>query len=67
MSFSLIELLSIVFATFRIPAAISGGTYFLLAGLLYVFKEKGSEKEIFAMVSDLCIATILLFLTIVNI
>lgn len=66
-SFSLIALLSIVFATFRIPAAISGGTYFLLAGLLHVFKEKGSEKEIFAMVSDLCIATILLFLTIVNI
>lgn len=66
-SFSLIALLSIVFAAFRIPAAITGGTYFLLAGLLHVFKEKESEEEVFAMVSDLSIATILLFLTIVNI
>lgn len=66
-SFSMIALLSIVFASFRIPAAVTGGSYFLLAGLLHVFKEKGSEKEVFAMVSDLCIATVLLLLIIVNV
>lgn len=66
-SFSLLALLSIVFSTFRIPAAITGGTYFLLAGLLHVVKQKESKKEVFAMISDFFIAAILLLLILINI
>lgn len=53
--FSVIALISLFVPTFRIPAAVAGGLYYGLAGLLHVMKPKDSSKEIFAMVSDLFI------------
>lgn len=64
--FSVIALISLIVPTFRIPAAINGGLYFGLAGLLHVFKPKESGKEIFAMASDLFIFLVLLTLLVLN-
>lgn len=65
--FALIAIISLFLPTFRIPASVSGGLYFGLAGLLHVFKKRGSGKEIFAMISDLFIFFVLLILLIFNI
>ncbi len=65
-SFAVIALLSLFVPTFRMPAAIAGGLYFGLAGLLHVIKPKESRKEIFAMISDLFIFWVLLILMIIN-
>lgn len=62
--FAILAVISFFVASFRIPAAITGGLYFGLAGLLHVFKPKDSNKEIFAMVSDLYIFFVLLILLI---
>lgn len=62
--FSALAVISFFVSSFRIPAAITGGLYFGLAGLLHVFKPKDSGKEIFAMVSDFYIFFVLLILLI---
>lgn len=64
--FSVIAIISLFVQSFRIPAAIAGGLYFCLAGLMHVFKKKDSGKEIFAMFSDLFIFLVLLILIILN-
>jgi hypothetical protein len=64
--FGVIALISLFEPTFRIPAAIAGGLYFGLAGMLHVFKQKDSENEMFAMISDFFIFLILLILLILN-
>ena len=46
---------SIVWPSWRMPAAIAGGLYFGLAGLIHVFKPADTVNEIVAMVSDLFI------------
>ena len=64
--FSVIGLISLFVPSFRLPAAISGGLYFGMAGFLHVFKVKDSSEEFFAMISDLFIFFILLVLVILN-
>ncbi len=64
--FAVIALMSVLLDSFRIPAAISGGLYFALAGFLHVFKPKDSNNEIFAMISDFYIFVILSILTVFN-
>ncbi len=57
--FALIAVLSLFIPGFRTPAAVAGGLYFGLAGLLHVFKKRESRGEVFAMVSDLFIFAVL--------
>ena len=63
--FSILAILSFFVQSFLIPAAITGGLYFGFAGLLHVFKQKESDKEIFAMISDIYIFVVLTVLVIV--
>ncbi|GAB2027496.1 DUF6790 family protein [Lactovum odontotermitis] len=63
-SFSSIALISLIIPSFRLPAAIAGGLYFGLAGLLHIQKVEASSAEKFAMVSDIYIFIVLLFLVI---
>jgi len=65
--FSVIALISLFIPTFRIPSAIAGGLYFGLAGLLHITKQKDSENEIFALVSDIFIFLIIGILSIINV
>ncbi len=64
--FSAVALASLFVPTFRIPAAIAGGLYFGLAGLLHVTKSKESSEEIFAMVSDIFIFLVLGILMVIS-
>jgi predicted phage tail protein len=64
--FAALAVTSLFVPGFRVPAAITGGLYFGFAGLLHIFKPKAGGKEIFAMVSDLYIFTVLLILTVWN-
>ena len=41
------------------PAAVAGGLYFGLAGILHVFKKPDSRNEVIALISDLYIFLIL--------
>jgi hypothetical protein len=50
-----IAILSLFFASWRIPAAAAGGLYFGLAGFLHLFKKRDSNNETIAMISDLYI------------
>lgn len=63
---ALLALLSICFGSFRIPAAISGGLFFGLAGIQHLLKSKYSNIERFAMVSDFYIFSVLSLLVILN-
>ena len=64
--FSILAIISLFMDSFRIPAAVAGGLYFGLTGLLHVFKKKESNKEIFAMISDIYIFFVLSILLIFN-
>ncbi len=64
--FGLIAILSLFIPGFRMPAAIAGGLYFGLAGLLHVFKKRETAAEVFAMVSDLFIFAVLAVLLLLN-
>lgn len=64
--FSVVALISLFAPMFRIPAAITGGLYFGLAGLLHITKPKESSQEIFAMVSDIFIFCVLGTLVIIS-
>lgn len=57
----LIAILSILRPTWQMPAAMAGGLYFGLAGMLHVFKKPDSRNEVIALVSDLYIFLIMLF------
>ena len=57
----LIGILSILQPSWRMPAAIVGGLYFGLAGMMHVFKKPDSRNEMIALVSDLYIFLIMLF------
>lgn len=65
-SFSILALLSLCVPAFRVPAAIAGGSYFGFAGLLHIFQAKTSDKEWFAMLSDMFIFVILAVCIVVN-
>jgi hypothetical protein len=56
----LINLLSLFYPDWRVPAAIAGGLYFGLAGLMHVFKRPASRNELIALVSDLFIFVVVL-------
>ncbi|MFT3952068.1 MAG: hypothetical protein QM689_09050 [Oscillospiraceae bacterium] len=62
--FAVIALLSVHFGGFREPAAVCGGLYFGLAGLLHIFKRGKNADEKFAMVSDGFVFIVLLALMI---
>lgn len=64
--FGLIAILSLFIPSFRIPAAVAGGLYFGLAGLLHVFKQRETASEVFAMVSDFFIFAVLTVLLLLN-
>jgi hypothetical protein len=55
LSMGSIAILSLFFPGWRMPAAVAGGAYFGLAGLLHVFKKPDSKNEVIAMISDLYI------------
>ncbi|RKR80717.1 hypothetical protein BDD43_0849 [Mucilaginibacter gracilis] len=54
-SIGLIGILSLFNAQWATPAAIAGGLYFGLAGIMHIFKRPDSRNEILAMISDLFI------------
>ena len=64
--FSVIAIISLFVPSFRIPAAIAGGLYFGLAGLLHITKSLDSKNEVFALVSDIFIFLVIGVLTIIN-
>jgi hypothetical protein len=49
----IIAMTSLIQAEWRLPAAVAGGLYFGLAGLLHVFKKPDSRNEMIALVADL--------------
>jgi hypothetical protein len=53
-------IISLFIEQFRLSAAITGGLYFGLTGLLHVFKKRDNKNETFAMVSDLFIFILML-------
>lgn len=55
-----IAILSIFRPEWRMPAAIAGGLYFGLAGILHLIKKPESRNEAIALVSDLFIFIIML-------
>ena len=59
-SIGLLGMLSILKSAWCQPAAIVGGLYFGLAGLLHVTKRPDSRNEVIAMISDLYIYGLLL-------
>ena len=56
----LIGILSLFRPDWRMPAAMAGGLYFGLAGLLHVFKKPDSRNEVIALISDFYIFLIML-------
>lgn len=58
-SMGLLGLLSLWHPDWRIPAAIIGGLYYCLAGLMHVARRRNT-KELMAMISDLFAAFLLL-------
>jgi hypothetical protein len=58
--------ISLFMEQFRLSAAITGGLYFGLAGLLHVFKKRESKNEIIAMISDLIIFIVMIIFVIEN-
>jgi hypothetical protein len=66
LSFAVLALLSLFFETFRVPAAIAGGSYFGLAGAAHVFRRHKGGEEVFAMVSDLFLFVALATLVVVT-
>jgi len=60
LSIGLLGILSIIKPAWCQPAAIVGGLYFGLAGLLHVTKKPDSRNELIAMISDLYIFVMLL-------
>ena len=60
LSFGLIGMLSLLKVEWREAAAIAGGAYFGLAGILHLSKKRDSANEVIAMISDLFIVAILL-------
>ncbi len=65
-SLSVAALVSLFVPMFRVPAAVTGGLYFGLAGLLHVFRRRTGAEERFAMISDLFIFVMLLALLFLN-
>lgn len=59
LSFGLLGLLSLVFPSFLLPAAVGGGTFYLLAGVKHLMRGERNRVETIAMVSDLGIALLL--------
>jgi hypothetical protein len=57
----LIAMLSLIKPAWRAPAAIAGGLYFGLAGMMHVVKKPVSTNEVIALISDLYIAFIMGF------
>jgi hypothetical protein len=56
----LIAMVSLFQPAWRMPAAVAGGLYFGLAGMLHVFKKPDSKNELIALVSDLFIFILML-------
>jgi hypothetical protein len=51
----MIAMFSLLWPSWRMPAAMAGGLYFGLAGMLHLFKKLNSRNELIALVSDLFI------------
>jgi hypothetical protein len=49
----IVAMTSLFQSEWRMPAAVAGGLYFGLAGLLHVFKKPDSRNEMVALISDL--------------
>lgn len=64
--FSTIAIISLFAPAFRAPAAVAGGLYFGLAGLLHITKPRDSGMEVFAMISDIFIFLVLAILTAIH-
>jgi len=60
-SLGLLGIISLFKVQWCEAAAIAGGLYYGLAGILHVFKKPGSTNEVIAMVSDLGIFVLLAF------
>lgn len=56
----LLGLFSLFYVQFRLPAAIVGGLYFGLAGMLHIIKKPVSQNEKIALTSDMFIFIIML-------
>ncbi|TCC98521.1 DUF6790 family protein [Pedobacter hiemivivus] len=56
----IIAMLSVFRPEWRMPAAIAGGLYFGLAGMMHLIKKPESRNEAIALVSDLYIFIIML-------
>ncbi len=59
LAFGLIGLLSLAFPAFLLPAAVGGGLFYLLAGVMHALRAGKTRTETIAMVSDLGIVAVL--------
>lgn len=64
LSFGLLGLLSLAFPAFRLPAAVAGGLFYLLAGIKHASRHgktrtETTRTETIAMVSDLAMGAVL--------
>jgi hypothetical protein len=59
----IVAMTSLFQAEWRMPAAVAGGLYFGLAGLLHVFKKPDSRNEMVALISDLYIFIVMVAYT----
>jgi len=62
----LLGILSLWFPSWCGAAALSGGLYFGLAGMLHLFKKIDSRNEVIALASDLYIFLIMLFYLLIS-
>jgi hypothetical protein len=60
----LIGIISFFNSQWRLPAAVAGGLYFGLAGLLHAFRKAATRNELIAKISDLFIFGIALLYTV---
>ncbi|GLI24136.1 hypothetical protein GGQ86_003806 [Xanthobacter flavus] len=59
LAFGLMGLLSLAFPAFLQPAAVGGGLFYLLAGVMHALRAGKTRTETIAMVSDLGIVAVL--------
>lgn len=59
LAFGLMGLLSLAFPAFLLPAAVGGGLFYLLAGVMHALRAEKNRTETIAMVSDLGIVAVL--------
>lgn len=60
-------IISLFVSNLQIPISFVSGAYYLLDGILHIVKKSKNNEEIFAMVTDLYAALILLVVAVLNI